>query len=54
MLIENSKDRSTEITVLTATGKACEVDAAHGDRLISGNIPSLTTSCFHLTALCFG
>lgn len=43
ILIENSKDRSTEITVLTATGKACEVDAADGEacyRLISGNIPS--------------
>ena len=34
MLIENSKDRSTEITVLTATGKAVEVDTAHGEVLL--------------------
>ena len=38
MLIENSKDRSTEITVLTATGKACEVDAADGEALLQTHL----------------
>ena len=38
ILIENSKDRSTEITVLTATGKACEVDAADGEALLQTHL----------------
>lgn len=38
MLIENSKDRSTEITVLTATGKAFEVDTAHGEALLQTHL----------------
>ena len=38
MLIENSKDRSTDITVLTATGKACEVDAADGEALLQTHL----------------
>ena len=38
MLIENSKDRSTEITVLTATGKAFEVDAAYGEALLQTHL----------------
>ena len=38
MLIENSKDRSTDITVLTATGKACEVDAAYGEALLQTHL----------------
>ena len=38
MLIENSKDRSTEITVLTATGKAFEVDTAYGEALLQTHL----------------
>ena len=38
MLIENSKDRSTDITVLTATGKAFEVDATDGEALLQTHL----------------
>ena len=38
ILIENSKDRSTEITVLTATGKAFEVDATEGEALLQTHL----------------
>ena len=38
MLIENSKDRSTEITVITATGKAFEVDATDGEALLQTHL----------------